>query len=1668
VYEISGASVVEVENMRVSISRAVDVAAVEFQGALFVAFASETSTSSVLVYLSGNLASPTVISVGQSALFTALFASNDFIYAVFCSVSSASSTCNIFNVQELSAYLIQTLAVPHFISSAEVFSVSSGQIFLAASPKIYLWNSLLRLFAYHSDVGSDVSSAKLIRVGSSDVLVTFAPNSSKAATSAATTLVQNPPQSAFLASQGALQGKCYMRAGEVAGVPGYSRVVSTGNIDTWNVVFSSLLIVANSTSVYREFSNGTNQPSNGAPVNPAYSSDPFGGRWSDDVRILSDVADSTRITGRWGGDGTDLTALFKLFEESGRTYLVELGWVMLDEGKQFDRTLNSDTTHLRWPFDPTWSVPEGNVAPYRCYYNISSPVFTPASSSAFGQLRFRLFDPVSIDFVEMPSQPGHSLASGSLNSRLFAVWTSGSKLFAAVGGFGTFLTLKSFSISQIATGLSDFIDMQMCKPELGFASLFVLSADSKNTLSWYELNHNGTLTIIKSLQPNGLSMIRCRTFSVTCDAQIAVLACSDGLFVVSFSRDSRSLVSGKPLLAKDSLLYSSYLSSITSLSFVSRSGTLPIVIAASHSKGFVCSVELVSQDSSVRLSDVIDVKLDGVANFFQWVSQPSVANFPPLLNGSLPSKNLAHTDSYSFSFDDTYYLVTFSRCDILVTSQATLYAMNNITNAWVSLGPLPESEGACNARFCDGGNGMRYLTVAVNHLNEWNYVQSSHIYRQTSSVRAAESSYGGVFSFFTWEKIHSTQTKGAVNVLSMKAPDCVFLFIQEGDGIVPGPIPSLLLRNASGTWSVANSNLFVSRSGFIVISSEYSSVPDSTLSVKTSFSSLSSNSRFFSALNSVVGLMIFGLSNSDSQAMSPFLVAQELWLVNCTSVALFSPFASAIVIVSVSCPELSHVFVLKQSGSTTYGLTQIGSYPASFSSAMNQRCSDDLSCTTYLAFLSSNGVGLRIVKDSQVVFANPLPSTGFYGDESSLAASSQFVDQTSNVFQRTPQATWKMSSVSRSDGDFFAVFDDLLHSEFLVSDARNPRLSLRGITALSNSFRSYDNSTLFGALSVSPPRVSLFQISPSGKFELKSSIPASLSRFAAAKELDVSADVDTSLLKVVVGTRACDVEQDQNIKLFVSASDSLTRLLSTPPSINMLGVLSATLKDYAAGSGTVNVTAIDSFGASTSVLVNVVVDSVANPLVTVLSPVVTIFVSGLSKQTVTSVLSSKQSIGATISYVVLNVTNPSMFSIQPLFTSLGNLVCGTTASESVSELTVASRSFLASRVFQSEPVKVSVIFRLVNRPPVPIVLKQVIVPMNSGPLKILNVVSCNMSADGKDVGQVLLRYNFQSIEELTGSIRQPVLLSRISATPSLSVDGTLFISFATSVVGNFQIYFTATDSGGVASGGVDTSLPFAINVFVQSSAAAVPVIALPNNGISINVRQNSGFNSARFSVSPGLVKRSFATILQVNASVISSAPEGIIFNVVAGVEGSLNFTVKSGLFGSAVVKVVATDSDNLSGSANFVVNVLNTDNIRPSIVVLPYVALTQNPTASYVVPNFVLSASVGNDLFEQSSQAIISIDVAVDTAATAPGYFLTTPTVSFQGRFLVLNTRPGVFGRFVLKVTATDSGYVGNVSPESTVEGFIFAAPVILKVVPDMLSPAGGDTITVNGMHFGS
>ena len=208
-----------------------------------------------------------------------------------------------------------------------------------------------------------------------------------------------------------------------------------------------------------------------------------------------------------------------------------------------------------------------------------------------------------------------------------------------------------------------------------------------------------------------------------------------------------------------------------------------------------------------------------------------------------------------------------------------------------------------------------------------------------------------MFSYFPWVNAISFSTKGARDVISVKAPNCVFIVHQEGDGIDSGPFRALLFRNILDTWSMSESNLYIAKSGPISISSSSLPSPTLTAPVSTRLSSLTSNSSFFSALNNVVGLMIFGFSYSDHEALHPFLVAQELWLVNCTSVTLFQPLRSSEVIVSVSCPVMSHVFLLKGNGSGTFGLTHIGSYPASFHSSINERCSPDgLSCSTYLVF----------------------------------------------------------------------------------------------------------------------------------------------------------------------------------------------------------------------------------------------------------------------------------------------------------------------------------------------------------------------------------------------------------------------------------------------------------------------------------------------------------------------------------------------------------------------------------------------------------------------------------------------------------------------------------------------------------------------------------------------
>lgn len=208
----------------------------------------------------------------------------------------------------------------------------------------------------------------------------------------------NPPRRSFLSGLGTIYGTCFMRVGAVDGdltnnEKSYSVLPAIGDPSSWNVVFQSTVIISpNNLSVYRFFSEGSNRPSNASSVEIEYKSNSFGGSWSDsDAIFSSDVANSSRISGLWGGPGTGLTALFKFFDQPGNVSraiaLVELGWVSLNQGKGFDDTNRYDVDLLRFPFDNSWNVTRAQsdlgIAPYRCQYPIMlPPSAVPASVMA--------------------------------------------------------------------------------------------------------------------------------------------------------------------------------------------------------------------------------------------------------------------------------------------------------------------------------------------------------------------------------------------------------------------------------------------------------------------------------------------------------------------------------------------------------------------------------------------------------------------------------------------------------------------------------------------------------------------------------------------------------------------------------------------------------------------------------------------------------------------------------------------------------------------------------------------------------------------------------------------------------------------------------------------------------------------------------------------------------------------------------------------------------------------------------------------------------------------------------------------------------------------------------------------------------------------------------------
>ncbi len=350
---------------------------------------------------------------------------------------------------------------------------------------------------------------------------------------------------------------------------------------------------------------------------------------------------------------------------------------------------------------------------------------------------------------------------------------------------------------------------------------------------------------------------------------------------------------------------------------------------------------------------------------------------------------------------------------------------------------------------------------------------------------------------------------------------------------------------------------------------------------------------------------------------------------------------------------------------------------------------------------------------------------------------------------------------------------------------------------------------------------------------------------------------------------------------------------------------------------------------------------------------------------------------------------------------------------------------------------------------------------NAGSTSIPNFATSILAGPPNESGQVLAF-------TLTSNSNTALF----SVQPAISAAGTLTFTPATNTIGSATLFAFVKDNGGVANGGVDTSLSqsFTINVNFRNQAptfSLVPNVAVP---------QNSGpatIPNVATAISPGPANESGQTVQfnivgNSNSALIASGPA-------LDSAGTLTFTPATGAAGLATITVTLQDNGGTANGGqdtsvqhtfNIAIGPVNTP---PSFTINPNVA-TGFENAPYLNPIFVTNISPGLNAFESSQAITFTI-----TTNSNPALFAIAPQIFRTG--LSSNANLGFVpalnqtGSAVISVQAQDNGgtTLGGIDTSPIQTFTIVIAPVnqqptFTLAKPTVIVGINSPAVTVNGV----
>ncbi len=424
--------------------------------------------------------------------------------------------------------------------------------------------------------------------------------------------------------------------------------------------------------------------------------------------------------------------------------------------------------------------------------------------------------------------------------------------------------------------------------------------------------------------------------------------------------------------------------------------------------------------------------------------------------------------------------------------------------------------------------------------------------------------------------------------------------------------------------------------------------------------------------------------------------------------------------------------------------------------------------------------------------------------------------------------------------------------------------------------------------------------------------------------------------------------------------------------------------------------------------------------------------------------------GQALNFEIVSNSNPALFSAGPAINaSTGNLSFTPASNANGSATVVVQLRDNGGGSDVSPSASFDITLTAVNDAPSANVPANAPVALeNSGAQTAVGFVTAIVAGPADEVGQTLTPST--AVQSTTGTLN-------FAVAPSINAAGTLTYTPSTDTSGTAVVRFALQDNGGVANGGVDTSINYDFTITV-SGVNSAPVFT--PGAASVTVNEDSGAYSAAWA--SGIDDGDADEVQTLNFVVLSNSNPGLFSTAPAiASSGQLSFTPAANANGSATLSIALRDSggvanggDDESDPVALQVTVQNI-NDAPSFAIPATAPVILENAGAQTVNGFATAISAGPS--DESAQTLDFVET-ID-ATTGSLTFVSAPSIDPLSGTLTYTATDNTSGTATISVVLNDNGGTANGGADASVAQ-VFTIDV--QFVNDPPTFVSGGNVSVN------